>query len=509
MSDDTRVGADRAEDPLVLAIDVGTSSARALVYDRRARVVDGWEIHRPYQVRTTEDGGVEADPDHLCDLVASALDEVVPMIGSASRQIAAVACDTFWHSVMGVGSDGEPVTPIYTWADTRSRHAARELQQTLNGRDVHGRTGAVLHSSYLPAKLRWLRESNPDLVDRVTYWMSLGEYLYLHLFRDRRVSISMASGTGLFDQNRCVWDADLLGVLGVREEQLSPLAEYTDAMKGLGKEHASRWPVLANIPWYLALGDGACNNVGSGGFREDRVVLMVGTSGALRVVREAQHVDIPQGLWTYRVDRRRVVQGGALSDGGNVFAWLTNNMRVDPPEDLEREVAALAPDSHGLTILPFLAGERSPSWHTDARAAMVGMTLDTNAVHMVRAFLEAVAYRFATVFDIVKEVIPRPREIIGSGAALAHSPIWIQIMSDVLGQPIVTSAVPEATSRGAAMLALQSLGALNRLDDLPVPLGVTHSPSEERTRVYREAMERQQQLYRLLVESSNEPVSRS
>jgi len=503
MSDAANVQAQGAVDPLILAIDVGTSSARALVYDGRARVVDTWEAHRPYQVRTTEDGGVEADAGEIVDLVASCLDEVLPKVQTASREIAAIACDTFWHSLMGVGGDAKPLTPVYTWADTRSRHAAKELRGRLDERAVHARTGAVLHSSYLPAKIQWLRDTAPDLVDRVRYWMSLAEYLYLELFGERRVSISMASGSGLFDQKACTWDDELLEALHIHEEQLSPLAEYSDALRGLRKGYAERWPALANISWLLPLGDGACNNVGSGGYCEEWAVLMVGTSGALRIVREATHLEIPRGLWTYRVDRRRVVQGGALSDGGNVFAWLTDNLRVDPPADLEGEIASLPPDSHGLTILPFLAGERSPNWHTDARAALVGMTLDTKAVHIVRASLEAIAYRFAAVFDIVREVIPESKGFIASGAALAHSPIWVQIMSDVLGQPIVTSAAPEATSRGAALLVLEALGAVTHLGDLPAPLGQQHAPIAEHARTYRAAIERQQRLYGLLIEDGH------
>jgi gluconokinase len=493
-----------AADPVIMAVDVGTSSARALVFDGRGRQVLGWEAHHPYTVTTVPGGGVVLDPEALVDVVVDCVDAVLATMALDSRRILAVACDTFWHSLVGIDKRGKSVTPVYTWADTRSGEAARSLRRDLDERAVHARTGAVLHSSYLPAKLVWINQSDPHLAGLVRYWLSFGEYLYLRLFGERRVSLSMASGTGLFDQNRCDWDEHLLDALPLTRDQLSPIAEFSDAMQGLRHPFSDRWPALANVPWNLALGDGACNNVGSGGFCDEWAVAMIGTSGALRVAHSAEKIDIPWGLWAYRVDRRMFVLGGALSDGGNVFAWLERTLRLDVGSDLERELAEMAPDSHGLTVLPFLAGERSPFWNVDARSALVGMTLDTGPTDIARASLESVAYRFGIIQDILKEVVPGPRGIIGSGAGLIHSPAWMQIMSDVLGEPVVTSAVREASSRGAALLALTAMGAISDLGDAPAPLGMTHAPRPENTPIYRAAMQRQQELYKVLIGQRSE-----
>lgn len=499
--DSNAVGRDDAVEPLVLAIDVGTSSARALVYDAQARRVEGLEVHRPYAVLTTPDGGVVIHTDALVDLCAECVDTVMGEIGRGPS-IAAVACDTFWHSLLGVDASGKAITPVYTWADTRSSGSATELRTRLDADAVHARTGCVIHSSYLPAKLVWLQATEPDTFRQVAYWMSFGEYLYLRLFGERRVSLSMASATGLFDQRTCSWDQEVVAALPIKVSQLSPLTDFDEPMSGLHDPYASRWPGLASIPWYLPLGDGGCNNVGSGGFCADWVVLMIGTSGAIRVVQESDHIEIPPGVWTYRIDRRRIVQGGALSDGGNVFAWLGHTLQLPAVDELERELVGREPDMHGLTVLPFLAGERSPDWNPNARAIFAGMTLATTPLDMVQATMEAVAYRFGTVYDVLKAVIPRPRGMIGSGAGLIHSPAWLQMMTDVLGEPITVSAVPEASSRGAALLVLETLGALKELGDVPVPLGQEYRPIEAHEEIYRTAMARQQRLYRLFVEGT-------
>lgn len=504
-AESTSVQPQAVRDPAVLALDVGTSSARALVYDAGGHVVHGLEVHRTFTVRTTPDGGVVIDPDMLLHVVESVLDDITELCKRRPR-IAAVAFDTFWHSLMALDAAGKPLTPVFTWADTRSSGAAEELRGRLDAESVHQRTGCVLHSSFWPAKLYWLRETQPEVVSKVAHWVSFAEYLYLRLFGRLAVSISMASGTGMLDQRTCEWDRELLTTLSVREEQLSPLVEYTEVMQNPARMFGERWPALSSVPWYIALGDGACNNVGSGGTDARTAVLMVGTSGAIRIVRAAGDVTSARGLWTYRLDRQRIVQGGSLSDGGNVFAWLTQTLRTRPV-GLESELGALEPDAHGLTVLPFLAGERSPDWNPNAQAAFVGMTLNTQPVDLIRASLEAVSYRFADVYAELKKVIPPPRGMIGSGAGLLHSPVWLQIMADVLGEPMAVSAVPEASSRGAALMALEAMGVIAGPGALPAPTGQTYTPVPAHSRVYARAVERQRKLYAALIPPAGERAS--
>src|SRR5947209_4666486 len=128
-----------ARDPLVLAIDAGTSSVRALVYDGSGSEVIGREVHRPYAVTTTPDGGVTADPDFLLELTIACIDDVVAAVAGAGRTLAAVACDTFWHSLLGVDAAGKSLTPIYTWADTRSGVAVPRSEERRVGKECRSR----------------------------------------------------------------------------------------------------------------------------------------------------------------------------------------------------------------------------------------------------------------------------------------------------------------------------------------------------------------------------------
>ncbi len=494
----------QAEPPLVLALDVGTSSARGLLYDRQGRLLEGLQAREEYRLETSADGAAVLDADALVERIAAVVDALLERQAqnAAARRIGAVAICTFWHSMVGVGADGRSVTPLYTWADSRSSAAAERLKQRLDERAVHARTGAVLHSSYFPARLAWLAETQPVLLGRVARWMSPGEYFHWRLFGRTLSSVSMASGTGLLDQNGRCWDAELLRALPLRAEQLSPLVELDARLEGLCPPYAQRWPALKDVPWFPALGDGACNNIGSGCTSPERVALMVGTSGAMRVVLEAPRVEIPPGLWCYRVDGRRFVLGGALTGGGDIYTWLRGLLNLDTMsgEDLERAIGEQEADGHSLTLLPFPAGERSPGWAGHARAAVAGLTFSTRPIDLLRAGLEAVAYRFALIAGEMQRELPKAREIIASGGALVASPAWTQIMADVLGRPVIASGEPEASSRGAALLALESLGLLSRVEDAPAALGRVFEPVPDRTARYAAGLERQKALYRLLVQ---------
>jgi gluconokinase len=490
----------RAETPFVLTYDVGTSSVRALLYDAHAEPIDGMVAQISHEMTTTADGGVFCDVAPLAERTARVIDQVLDAAGEHAAKIGAVASDTFWHTLLGIDASGAPVTPLYTWADTRSDGAATTLRHRLDERDVHRRTGCMIHPMYLPAKLLWLSESEAETFGRVAHWLSFAEYFMLQCFGERACSLSMASGTGLLNLNDRRWDREVLAALPIEEEQLSPLGDLDAPMTGLVSRYAERWPVLAKVPWYLSIGDGAASNLGSGGVDGSRIAVNAGTSTAMRLVLRADAVDVPDGLWAYRVDGDHFVVGGAESNGGNVWAWLNERLRLDDDdEEATRAVAAVPPDGHGLTVLPFLAGERSPGYNAGARGAVTGLHLDTTAPEIARAFLEAMTYRLGAMYRIIAARYPDAREIIISGAALLHSPTWMQMLADVLGQPLTVSEEAEATSRGAALVALAQLGVIASWAEAPVGLGRTITPDMAAHATYQAAMERQQDLYRLLV----------
>lgn len=474
--------------PLVLALDVGTSSTRAMIFDARGRAVPGLLAQTQVDLTLTADGGVEGDPEALFGVAVAVIDEILGEAGALAGEIAAVGVSCFWHSLLAVGPDGGALTPVYSWADDRSAAAVDALRGELDEAALHDRTGCVIHTSYWPAKLRWLAGVRPDLTIGTTRWLGYGEYLLGRLTGSGACSVAMASGTGLLDQGRADWDAPLLDHLGLARDALPDLIDRDEALPPLRPEWAARWPALAGARWFPAVGDGACNNVGSGCVTPGRLALSVGTSGVMRVIVHAPTVAIPPQVWCYRLDRQRFILGGALSNGGGVADWLRGALQL--PDDAAARVATLPPDGHGLTILPFWAGQRTPDWNPRATAAILGLTLETEPLAILRAGLEAVGQRFALVHELLRPLVTDPHQIVISGGALGHWPVWPQIIADSLGHPLIASAEPEASARGAAIIALLGIGAIARLEEAPVALGRTYEPDPRTHTIYAAARAR-------------------
>jgi gluconokinase len=449
----------------ILAVDIGTSSVRAVVHDERGRPVAGETAQTSYEPTHGHDGRADFDPDELYDATAAVVAKAV----WSRAEIGAVAVSCFWHALTALDERGRPVMPLITWRDTRSAAAADELARRVDPDAVHRRTGCFLHASFWPAKLAWLRSEHPETFARAARFVSFPDYVYGRLLGSTATSLSMASATGLLDQRAGTWDDELLDVLGLEPSQLPVVSDEP-------VEHEGR-------SWFPALGDGACSNVGAGCTTPERAALMIGTSGALRTLHAAAGAEPRDRLFLYRLDAERVVEGGALSDGGNLFAWLDATLRVTG----SRGLATRDPGANGLTFLTVLGGERSPNWNARARGALAGMSFDTTAEDVLQAAFEGVAFRFAEVAELMPEV----REVVAAGRALVVDADWVQILADVLERPVSVSGVAESSARGAAVAVLERLG--NEVEAAPIDRVV--EPRPDRFEALRDARRKQQELY--------------
>jgi gluconokinase len=417
----------------VLALDIGSSSVRAQQFDERAE---------PAGELRQEKYGTD-DPAGVTAAVRSVL---------ADDEPDATSC--FAHSLVAVDEDWNALTPILGWRDTRSADAAEWLARRLDADAIHARTGAFIHPSFWPSKLAWLAETEPETFRRAASFVSFADYLR----GKSETSLGMASTSGLLDLTTQDWDEELLAVLGIDAERL---------------------PQISDLPLWP---DAACSNAGAGCTTRERAALMVGTSGAYRVLYESDRPQPKPGLFLYLADARRVVEGGALSDGGNLYRWLERTLA-----DASGSLAERDPRDHGLVFLPFLGGERSIGWNPHARGTVHGLTFETTPLDLRQAAYEGVAFRFEAIADLLPDV----SEVVATGGGLLHDRDWIQIMADALARPIHVSGVPEASLRGAAVLALGQLGH----EVAEAPIAEVVEPRPERADAYRAAREEQQRLY--------------
>ena len=494
-----------ARTPLVLAIDLGTSSVRTALFDAEARRVPGTLTQRSHGVTHSDDGAAELDPAAVHASLDACLRATLARPGK--KEVAAVGVSCFWHSLIGVDARGRALTPIYTWADARGRDDAARLRAELDEKHYHRQTGCMLRASFWPAKLRWLARTQPALFRRVARWQSPSEWLAGQYGSDDAdaCAYGMATGTGLLNPRTLAWEPGVLARCGVRPDQLSPLSQ--DAWR-VNRATAKRFPTLAGASWWPAVGDGAAGNLGSGATRPGRAAINVGTSAAFRVMNEGPDAQGPFGLFCYRVDARRYVVGGAVSNAGNLRAWCRRELRL-PANDaaLDRALAARPGPVESLVTLPFWSAERAPTWREDLGGVIQGLSQNTTALDVIQATTEAVYHRLALIADL-SLADARQTEIIVSGGILKSAHL-LQRLADVLGRPVRPSLEPEASLRGAAVYALDraDLGTPAH-GDVRRLTGPAVRPRARYARLYARERERQRDLEATLTRAADDRMRR-
>lgn len=257
----------------------------------------------------------------------------------------------------------------------------------------------------------------------------------------------------------------MLDACGVNRTQLSPLGDEPILLSDASA------PALRGAKWYPAIGDGAASNLGSGATKPGFAAINVGTSAAVRVMASGATATSPFGLFAYRVDAKRFLVGGAISNAGNLREWCLRTLAIsDTPTALEERLAERpGPSMHGLTVLPFWAAERAPSWNEDAQGAIHGLTLSTTPLDILQAVVESTYHRIALIADLVDERSAGGVKMIVSGG-ICKSRGALQRLADVMGRPLHPNEEPEASLRGAAAFALERLGRPSPAQGLASPI---------------------------------------
>lgn len=321
------------------------------------------------------------------------------------------------------------------------------------------------------------------------------------------VDYSLASGTGLLNIHKLQWEPQALQLAGIAEDRLSTLCSPTTVHRGLDPLFASRTGLQEDVPVVVGSSDAANSSLGAGAVLPGQAACMLGTSGALRVFAPSPVPDSKARTWCYAVDETHWLVGGAINNGGVALSWfkdiLNQGFRHLPSEDLLsfEDVLNLAAKAGagagGLICLPFFAGERSPNWNANARAAFFGMTLDHNAVHLSRALLEGIAFRLRSVDETLAEAGCHIGHIIASGG-FVKSEFWLQLVSDVLNRKLTVPKWGETSSLGAAFWAILSVGGNESLESLAAAAEMDRSlsPDPGNVSVYSRLYSLYRKLYR-------------
>jgi gluconokinase len=452
---------------LVLAVDVGTSSVRAMVFDAAGNVTARSQCSystirpAPYQE--------EQDPDTIRSETYRAMVGCLAQSGAAPERVGAICFSSQLYGIIALDAADRPMTRNIMWSDGRAEPQAEAMKAAgVQGR-LYPITGCPMNSIYPIAKLAWLAETDPEVFRQARRFVSIKEYVVAPLISDWVVDHSMASPTGLFDIHRRCWHPEALAAVGVAEDRLSrPVSGVEGFRLAAGSPLAGR-SLPDGVQVFLGGGDGPLANLGSGASAPGAVNIDLGTSGAVRCTVTRPIVDAAGSLWCYCLTEDLWTLGGIITNVGNAYQWLGDNFigvgggACDTYELLNRLAADIEPGAAGLFVLPYLRKVRSPYWDGRLKGAVYGLTADHNLGHMARAMLESIAFDLRSIIALMRHESAVADRVVLTGG-LARSPILPQLLADVLGEEVFAPDNAEGSIAGAAILGLKGLGAIDGVD---------------------------------------------
>lgn len=480
------------KETLAIALDLGTTTCKAIAMDATSRVV----AKASCPVATHFHGDrAEQQPSEILDAAARVLRDVVSQLGG--RTIAGIAISGAMHSLIPVDDEDNPLAPASLWSDRRAADQTTALRQIIDTHTLYLATGCGVRWLYHLPRIRWWLEQ-PDTARHIRRFVAAKDLVVHRLAGRWCTDTGLASTTGLLDIHKLTWHDAALGAAGIDASRLPTLVAPTELIGPVTDTGAAFFGLPHGTPVIGGGSDGALANLGAAGAAPGRLVVSVGTSGAVRLNVSTPTLDERERTWCYALLPGRWIAGGAIANAGLALQWVKECWFADVTyEEMTARAAAIPPAADIPLFLPYLTGERNPHWNPDARAVIEGLTLNHTRDHVARAALEGVAFCLADVLDALPPETRHATELQLTGG-IVRSPAWCQIVCDVLGVPIETCEQGDASAIGAARLALAGIGAipLASLDDPPAcgsnerDTTARFTPDAGRHALYRERKER-------------------
>lgn len=454
----------------ILALDQGTSSSRAIVFDRHARPI----ASARYELRSTfpAPGRVEQDADEIWHTQLQAGREALAAAGLAAADVAAIGITNQRETSIAWDLTGRPLAPAIVWQDRRTADACAALRAAGLEPLVRGRTGLVLDPYFSATKMAWLLDHLVDgRVGAAAGTLRLGtvdSWLIDRLTGGRTFAtdVSNASRTLLLDLGSRTWSAEQLEIFGVPAAAL-PEVRATDA--GFGMTEPTHFG--APIPIAAAVGDQQAALFGQLCLTPGDAKNTYGTGCFLLETTGSSVPSPPDGLLATVAWQRRATGAGTAGSAdvayaieGSVFVagsairWLRDGLGIIADAGEVEALAASVPDTGGVVVVPAFAGLGAPHWDADARGTITGMTSGTTGAHLARATLEAIAHQVVDLVETLEHGGAPLLETLRADGGASTNDLLMQMQADLLGRPVERAAIPETTALGAALLAGRAVG---------------------------------------------------
>lgn len=482
---------------LFIGVDLGTSAVKLLLMDETGKIHK--VVSKEYPLYFPQPGWSEQNPQ---DWIRQSMEGIKELTAQCDKsQIKGISFGGQMHGLVVLDKKDQVIRPAILWNDGRTGKQTDYLNQEIGKETLSRYTGNIAFAGFTAPKILWMREKEPENFARVRKIMLPKDYLAFYLSGEFSTDFSDASGTLLLDVEHKCWSEKMMEICGIRKSQLPKLYESWEPTGIIKPEIAEELGIPQNVKIIAGAGDNAAAAVGTGTVGEGQCNLSVGTSGTVFISSKNFGVDEHNALHSFaHADGNYHLMGCMLSAASCNKWWMEEILRTKEYQKEQEGIRKLG--ENPVFYLPYLMGERSPHNDPDARAAFVGMSMDTTREDMTQAMLEGVAFGLRDSMEAAKStgLHPERSKICGGGA---KSSLWRKIIANVMNMKIDRIESEEGSGYGAAILAAVGCGAFSSVEEAAgrlVKITDTEEPDPQLAGKYEEKYQKYRKLYPALKE---------
>jgi gluconokinase len=439
---------------IVLAIDMGTTSTKALAVTQKGHVL--FSTRESYSTWHPSIGYAEQSPEEIYQAVRAVIRSCPATI---KKKITAISFSSAMHGVMAVDESGTPLSPLMIWSDLRSKAESQQVRNDRESVEQLARTGTPLHPMSPLFKIMWLRKNQPEVFSKAHKFIGIKEYVWFRFFGRYEVDQGIASATGFLETGKLSWFKPALSCAGIEAKQLSDLVSVYHSRKFTDQSVLNDLGFEQSIPCVIGSSDGCLANLGSFAMDADTLSLTLGTSGAVRRVVRENFKSGGGKVFHYHLDERTLIEGGATNNGAALIDWFSKKFLKAEinEENFVQQACRIPAGAEGLIFLPYVYGERAPFYNPEATGVFYGIGPHHTREHFMRALLEGIGLALYHIAESVERSSGPYHQLKASGGFI-HSPEWLQIVADIFGKPVDVYEQEDASALGAAMMGFKAVG---------------------------------------------------
>lgn len=427
----------------LLGIDIGTSGCKLTVFDFTGRVVA--MAAGNYSTEYSKAGYAEQDPFTWWKTICQELQNLIEVQKVDPGAIAAIGVDGISWVCLPVDRNGVPLRKAMIWLDRRAEKQAAWLRETLGEEELVRLSGNPVDPAYITPKILWLRENEPEIYARTGKFLQSNAFVVYKLTGELSQDYSQAYGFHFFEIAKGLWNEDIAEQMGISLDLLPPFFHSHEVVGTVSSKAAAETGLVAGIPVVAGGLDAACCALGAGVVKPGQTQEQGGQAGGMSILVDRPLIHPKLILGYHVIPNLWLLQGGTVG-GGGTLNWFNEQfgyyeqqigkaVNKDSFEIMSEEANAVPPGADGLIFLPYMAGERSPIWNSNARGVFFGVSYDKTRAHFIRAMMEGVGFSLLHNLRTAEEANAYVQELISVGGA-ANSRVWTQIKADITGKTI-------------------------------------------------------------------------